>query len=148
MTINYNKCTHGGRLAKEVELKYTQSGKAVASFSLAVQREVKDANGNYQSDFLNFVVWGKAAENMANNLSKGDTILVDSRVQTRTYEKDGKTQYVTEFVVEGFPKFVKVKSWENGSNGTNANANANSNQTTSNNPFDRYATPSDEDLPF
>lgn len=150
-----NQCTFIGRLSKEVEIRYTTGGKSVANFTLAIQREVATANSERVSDFLNFVVWGKPAENMANNLSKGDLIALTSRVQTRNYEKDGQRVYITEFVVEGFPKFLKVKKWENGNGGSsgqtnNSNQNSNPYGNQDQDPFSNpgYQETSDDDLPF
>lgn len=110
-----NKCIFVGRLSSDVELRYTPNGKAVANFGLALTRAVPDQNGDRQADFIRCQAWGKVAENMANQLSKGDMIAIESRVQTRSYQgQDGKTNYVTEFIVEGFPQFLKVKKWVNG----------------------------------
>lgn len=140
-----NECTFVGRLSKEVDIRITPNGKSVANFTLAVQREMPDQNGDRQTDFFNFVVWGKPAENMANQLSKGDMIAVQSKAQTRSYEKDGKTVYVTEFVVDGFPKFLRVKKWEN--KGTSAN-NGSSRDPFSGNGSDIYPPISDDEPPF
>jgi single-strand DNA-binding protein len=144
-----NSCTFIGRLSKDVELRITPNGKPVANFTLAVKREMPDQNGDYQTDFLNFVCWGKPSENMANILTKGDTIAVESRVQVRSYDgTDGKKVYVTEFIVNGFPKYLRVKSWENGNGNTTNPSKSKSNS--SNNPYDRQDFPSvsDDDLPF
>lgn len=151
-----NKCVFVGRLASEVDMRYTPNGKAVANFTLALTRSFTDQNGDRQADFVRCVVWNKTAENMAKQLSKGDLIAIEARVQTRTYEgQDGKTNYVTEFVVEGLPQFLKVKKWQNG----NGNANhtmQNQGQPNQNQPFDPFnqggqSQPhdiSDDDLPF
>lgn len=144
-----NQCTFIGRLSKDVEIRYTQNGKAVANFSLAVQREMADQNGKRHTDFFNFVVWGKPAENMANQLSKGDMIAVQSKAQPRSYEKDGKTNYVTEFIVDGFPKFLRVKKWENGGNSANNNGSTRDPFSGSGtNDYPPIPDISDDDLPF
>lgn len=140
-----NNCTFIGRLSKEVELRFTPNGKPVANFTLAIKRDVPDQNGDYQTDFINFVCWGKPAENMANVLSKGDQIGVESKVNTRSYDgTDGKKVYVTEFIVNGFPMFLRVKKWENGNASTGS---ANNRQS---NPYENQEYPpiSDDDLPF
>ncbi|MEL3959577.1 single-stranded DNA-binding protein [Caldifermentibacillus hisashii] len=115
-----NNCVFVGRLSSEVELKYTPNGHPVAVFNLALTRAIPDKNGEKKADFIRCVAWGKVAENMANQLSKGDTIGIQTRVQTRNYEnQQGQKVYVTEFIVEGFPTFIKVKKWESG-NGNSA----------------------------
>lgn len=82
-----NRWTGTGRLGKDVELRYTQSGKAFATFSLAVD----DGYGeNKKTYWLSVVVWDKLAERCANALRKGSKVLVEGKLTTRTYEKDGK----------------------------------------------------------
>ena len=95
-----NKAILLGRMTKDPEIKYTQSGKAVASFTLAVDRR-KSANGDSQADFISCVAWDKVAETIGNYCSKGQQIAVDGRIQSRRYEaKDGSKRYVTEVVVQ------------------------------------------------
>ncbi|QDJ58460.1 single-stranded DNA-binding protein [Weissella sagaensis] len=92
-----------GRLTKDMEVKYTNSGKAVASSSVAVQRQYSNANGEHESDFINFVIWGKSAENMANMTAKGSMIGLEGSMQTRSYENNqGQKVYVTEVNVRNF----------------------------------------------
>ncbi|MFD1363159.1 single-stranded DNA-binding protein [Lentibacillus salinarum] len=147
-----NNCTFVGRLGKDVDLRYTQNGKAVANFSLALTRPVADKNGTRHADFIRCQAWGKTAENMADNLTKGDMIGIQSRVQTRTYQdQSGNNRFVTEFVVEGFPQFLKVKKWENGNGSNNGNQNRNAGQNNrQQNPFDNNEPIdiSDDNLPF
>ena len=107
------------RGVKELDVKYTQSGKAVARFNLAVNRDFKDANGDSQADFPSCQVWGKTAEVMADNLRKGSLIDVTGRIQTGSYEKDGQRIYTTDVVVEKF-HFLEAK---------NDNANRSSGQS-------------------
>lgn len=92
-----------GRLTKEVELKYTQSGTAVGSFTLAVNRSFTKENGEREADFINCVIWRKAAENLANFTRKGSQIGIEGRIQTRNYDnQQGQKVYVTEIVVNNF----------------------------------------------
>lgn len=92
-----------GRLTKDMEVKYTNSGKAVASSSVAVQRQYSNANGEHESDFINFVIWGKSAENMANMTAKGSMIGLEGSIQTRSYENNqGQKVFVTEVNVRNF----------------------------------------------
>jgi len=90
-----------GRLTKEPELRYTPSGAAVASFTLAVNRTRANAQGERETDFIPVVVWQKQAENCANYIGKGSLVAVDGRIQVRTYEaKDGQRRWVTEVIAE------------------------------------------------
>ena len=92
-----------GRLVKDLDLRYTQSGKAVATGTLAVNRRFKNASGENEADFINIQIWDKGAENLANFTHKGSQIGVNGRIQTRNYEnKEGARVYVTEIVVENF----------------------------------------------
>ena len=89
-----NHITLMGRLTGDPEVRYTQSGKAVASFTLAVNRRGSDA-----TDFIPVVAWEKLAEIIGNNLAKGRRALIEGRIQIRTYEdSDGKKRKVTEVV--------------------------------------------------
>jgi len=103
-----------GRLTRDVDLKYTQSGTAVGSFSLAVQRPFKDANGERSSDFVNAIIWRKSAENFANFVHKGSLVGIEGRLQTRNYENNqGQRVYVTEVVVDNFSLLEKKGDSQN-----------------------------------
>lgn len=92
-----------GRLTRDPELKYTTSNIAVATFSLAVNRTFKDANGERETDFINCVIWRQQAEYLANWAKKGVLIGITGRIQTRSYEnQQGQRVYVTEVVAEQF----------------------------------------------
>lgn len=92
-----------GRLTKDVDLRNTNSGIAVGQFTLAVNRPFKNADGEREADFVNCVMWRKAAENFANFTHKGALVAVEGRVQTRSYEKDDGTKvFVTEVVADNF----------------------------------------------
>ncbi|OUZ13598.1 single-stranded DNA-binding protein [Enterococcus cecorum] len=89
-----------GRLIKDPELRYTSQGIAVATFTLAVQRNYSDNNGERQTDFIQCSSWRKLAETIANHLVKGSLIACEGRIQTRNYEnQQGQRVYVTEVVV-------------------------------------------------
>lgn len=91
-----------GRLTRDPEVRYTQSGKAVASFTLAIDcRRNKDAKDS-EADFIPCVAWEKTAEILGNNVTKGQEIVVEGRMQSRTYEKDGVKHYVVECVLNSF----------------------------------------------
>ncbi|QBO36954.1 single-stranded DNA-binding protein [Periweissella cryptocerci] len=92
-----------GRLTKDVELKFTQSGTAVGSFNLAVNRQFTNNAGEREADFISAVIWRKAAENLANFTHKGSLIGIEGRLNTRNYEnQQGTRVYVTEVVVDNF----------------------------------------------
>ena len=99
-----------GRLTKDPELRYTQSGKAVCTFTLAVDRPYLANNGNREADFINIVVWNKTAENCAQYLAKGKLAAVDGRLQIRSYDgQDGQRRYVTEVIADNV-QFLSPKS--------------------------------------
>lgn len=90
-----------GRLTKDPELRYTPNGKAVCTFTLAVDRPFKNQQGQREVDFITIVVWGPQAEACANYLSKGQLAAVDGRLQIRSYDgQDGHKRYMTEIVAE------------------------------------------------
>ena len=92
-----------GRLTKDVELRYTPSNVAVATFTLAVNRTFKNENGEREADFINCVMWRQQAENLANWCKKGALIGITGRIQTRSYDnQQGQRVYVTEVVAEQF----------------------------------------------
>lgn len=98
-----NNVTLVGRLTKDVELKYTPSNVANVSFTLAVNRTFKNANGEREADFINCVIWRQSAENFANWAKKGALIGITGRIQTRNYENaQGQRVYITEVVAENF----------------------------------------------
>lgn len=112
-----------GRLTRDPELKYTTSNIAVATFSLAVNRNFKDANGERETDFINCVIWRQQAENLANWAKKGALIGITGRIQTRSYEnQQGQRVYVTEVVAENFQMLESRAAREGG------NANGGYNQ--------------------
>lgn len=104
-----NKIILMGRLTKDPEVKYTNNGKDVAQFTLAVNRPIKNAEGNYEADFINIVAWNQTAEVVGNYVHKGQRLLVEGRLQIRTYDaKDGSKRYVTEVVASNI-EFIEKK---------------------------------------
>ncbi len=92
-----------GRLTKEVELKHSANGTAVGNFTLAVNRSFTNQQGEREADFIQCVIWRKAAENLAQFTRKGSQIGIEGRIQTRNYEnQQGTRVYVTEVVVNNF----------------------------------------------
>lgn len=87
-----------GRLTRDPEVRYTQTGKVVATFTLAVDR-LTAPGGQREADFIPIVVWGNVAETVGNNVVKGQRVLVDGRLQVRSYEgKDGQKRWATEVI--------------------------------------------------
>ncbi|HEM5090690.1 TPA: single-stranded DNA-binding protein [Streptococcus suis] len=98
-----------GRLTRDVELRYTPSNQAVATFTLAVNRNFKNqSTGEREADFINCVMWRQQAENLTNWTKKGHLIGITGRIQTRSYEnQQGQRVYVTEVVAESFQVLEK-----------------------------------------
>jgi single stranded DNA-binding protein (ssb) len=102
-----NKVILVGRLAQDPEVRYTQSGKAVASFSLAVNRF--SGQGQKEADFIPIVAWEKLAETCGNNLTKGQRVLIEGRLQIRSYEaNDGQKRRVAEVIAQNM-EFLERK---------------------------------------
>ncbi|XQY91908.1 single-stranded DNA-binding protein [Metabacillus sp. HB246100] len=137
-----NRVVLVGRLTKDPDLRYTPSGVAVATFTLAVNRTFTNQQGEREADFLNCVIWRKQAENVANFLKKGSLAGVDGRLQSRSYEdQTGKRVFVTEVVAESV-QFLEPRSASGGGNNNNYNSNNN------NNNFGGYSDNSGNQNPF
>lgn len=112
-----NRVVLVGRLTRDPELRYTPSGVAVATFTLAVNRNFLNQQGEREADFINCVTWRRQAENVANYVKKGSLVGVDGRIQTRNYEgQDGKRVYVTEVVADSV-QFLEPRSATAGERG-------------------------------
>ncbi|WCZ20006.1 single-stranded DNA-binding protein [Lacticaseibacillus paracasei] len=159
-----NSVSLTGRLTRDVDLRYTQSGTAVASFTLAVDRKFKSKNGERETDFVNCQIWHKSAENFANFTKKGSLVGVEGHIQTRTYDNaQGQKVFVTEVIVENFALLESRQASQNSPKSRQtANASVtettNASQTTPNasranttDPFANNGQPidiQDDDLPF
>ena len=110
MSKGYNHITLMGRLTRDPEVRSTNGGQSVTSFSLAVSRGWRDKQGNPQEavSFINCVAWGNGGETIAKYVSKGEQLLIGGRLDQRTYDKDGVTMYAYEVYVESF-NFVGSK---------------------------------------
>ncbi|HEM4650673.1 TPA: single-stranded DNA-binding protein [Streptococcus suis] len=145
-----------GRMTKDAELRYTPSNVAVATFTLAVNRNRKNENGEREADFINCVIWRQAAENLANWAKKGALIGIVGSIQTRNYEnQQGQRVYVTEVIANQFHMLEsrgqqsQGNSFQNGNNSNCGNFQNGNNQGYqspfgNSNPMDI----SDDDLPF
>ncbi|WP_062351030.1 single-stranded DNA-binding protein [Bacillus kwashiorkori] len=158
-----NRVVLVGRLTKDPDLRYTPNGVPVATFTLAVNRTFSNQQGEREADFINCVVWRKAAENVANYLKKGSLAGVDGRIQTRNYEgQDGKRVYVTEVVADSV-QFLEPRSNresqpssygyqnDNPFGGSNQNQQRTPYPTREEDPFANSGQTidiSDDDLPF
>lgn len=132
-----NKVILVGRLAQDPEVRYTQSGKAVASFSLAVNRFAGGQGQNNSADFIPIVAWEKLAETCGNNLTKGQRVLVDGRLQIRSYEaNDGQKRRVAEVVAQSI-EFLERRQASAGNDAGNIDINS----------FGKDVFP-DEEIPF
>lgn len=132
-----NKVFLIGRLTKDPELRYTSSNIATASFSLAVDRNFTNQNGEREADFINIVVWRKQAENVKNYLTKGSQVAIDGRIQTRNYDdQNGQKRYVTEVVADNV-QFLGTKATNANNGGSGAEPAFNDNAT----PYDFASTP-------
>lgn len=130
-----NKVILSGNLCQEIELKQTQNGKSVVTNCVAVQRDYKNDQGAYDSDFINIVVWGAQAEYLSRYASKGDRVELVGRWTVRKYTaNDGTTRTVNECVVESIKAFSKPKA-ESAPTNTNTQPK-----------FEELST--DQDLPF
>lgn len=139
-----------GRLTKDPELKYTQTGIATTRFTLAVNRPFKNQNGENEADFINVQVWRKQAENAANYLKKGSLAGVTGRIQTGSYEnQQGQRVYTTDVVADSV-QFLEPRNQNNGPSAGQNNQFADKKQN-NNDPFANSGTPiniNDDDLPF
>lgn len=98
-----NKVILTGRLTHSPEHRTTNAGTSVVSFSLAVRRTFKNANGEYDTDFINCVAWRQAAEMIEKHFNKGDGITVFGEIRTRSYtDNDGNNRNVVEVLVNEF----------------------------------------------
>lgn len=147
-----NKIILLGRLTRDPEVRYTPTGKVVCQFTLAVDRPFANQDGQREADFIPVVIWGKQAETCGNSLTKGQRVLVEGRLQVRSYDaKDGSKRYVSEVIADRF-EFIERKA-------DSMAAHSNSNPTRSNNnpapaknggSMESFgsAVPFDEEIPF
>lgn len=151
-----NKVFLIGNISTDIQLRYTQSNMAVATFNLAINR-LKRGDGTQVADFINIVVWGKQAESINKYLNKGSKLAIDGRIQTRNYNaQDGAKRYVTEVVAENV-QFLDSKKTEQVSNQVSEQVTTKNNVAQQADPFEEfgkqvaindYPNMYDDDLPF
>ena len=138
-----NKTILVGRNVKEIEYRTTTSGKGATAFTIAVNRDFKNANGETEADFINCVAYGKTAELLSKYVKKGDRLAVEGRIQVRNYDnQEGKKVYVTEVIVQNI-EFLETKS--------NKKEETPAPEETTSDPFKEFGEElelTDADLPF
>ena len=145
-----NRVVLTGRLTKDPEIRQTQNGVSVTTFTLAVDRPFTNANGERQADFINCVTFRKQAENVSNYVSKSSLVGIDGRLQSRSYDnQEGRRVFVTEVVCDNV-QFLDTKKQNNQSKQQQGQAQGNTN-VANDNPFANANGPIDIDdsmLPF
>lgn len=137
-----------GRLTKDPDLRYTANGTGVATFTLAVNRNFTNQDGNREADFINCVIWRKSAETLANYAHKGTLLGVTGRVQTRNYDnQQGQRVYVTEVVADNF-QLLESRSNNEKRHDDKQQQNTNTNNSATD-PFNGSSIDiGDDDMPF
>lgn len=137
-----------GRMTKDADLRYTAQGQAVATLTLAVNRNFKNQNGEREADFINIVIWRQQAENLASWAKKGALIGITGRIQTRNYEnQQGQRVYVTEVVADSF-QLLEARQNQNGQGQSGNNAVPDFSRNESSFGNSNLMDISDDDLPF
>lgn len=147
-----NKVILIGRLTKDPELRQTTSGVSTTSFTLAVNRNFTNKDGEREADFIQCVAWRRQAENIAKYLTKGSQVAVDGRIQVRTYDdKDGKRNWVTEVICDNV-QFLDSKGESINNNDDFKSSPFEENTSSEEDPFasfgDSLKDINDEALPF
>lgn len=143
-----NKVFLLGRLTKDPEVRYTTTGKVVAQFTIAVDRPYTNAEGQKDADFFPIVIWGKSAETAGNSLRKGQRVLVEGRVQIRSYDaKDGTKRWITEVIADRFEFIERRDQWDNNRGAAAAPAEGGAEPAASVSGFGA-PVPDDEKIPF
>lgn len=123
-----NKCIFLGRIVNDLEIKQTPSGVSVLTFTIAVDRNFKNANGEYDTDFIKCVAFRSVSEFIGKYFYKGRMIAIDGHMQNRSYEdKNGEKRYITEIIVDS-ASFTGEKSEGGNNNGFNQNGGGFANQ--------------------
>ncbi|MEL7571046.1 MAG: single-stranded DNA-binding protein [Eubacteriaceae bacterium] len=142
-----NKVVLIGRLTKDPEVRYTNANTPVASFTLAVNRNFKNKDGNYDADFINIVAWRKLAELCSSSLHKGSLIAITGRIQTSSFEaKDGTRRYTTDVLADeiAFLEKKSAKTYDSADD----NALFEKQDNNYGIPVDGFNPIDDDDLPF
>ena len=124
-----NKVILKGNITKDIELRHTQSGVAVATFTVATKRNYKNQKGEYESDFIRCVAYRETAEVIDKYFQKGSGIIIEGQIKTGSYENEGKKVFTTDVMVEHID-FVEKK------------------EKVDSDPFKDMGTKVEADLPF
>lgn len=152
-----NRVVLVGRLTKDVDLRYTPQGVAVATFTLAVNRQFSNNQGERDADFIQIVAWRQLAELVANYLKKGSQAGLEGRLQTRSYDnKEGKRVWVTEVVADNIQFLSPTGERTGGGSNSSSGNQQRGGGSAGGDPFggDPFANDSrtidiaDDDLPF
>lgn len=103
-----NKVIIRGNIANDIEKSANRNGDAIINFNVAAKREFKNNEGKYDADFIRCTAFGNNADVIYNNFRKGSGILIDGKIRTGSYERDGEKIYTTDVVVERF-EFIDKK---------------------------------------
>lgn len=140
-----NKVVLIGRLTRDPELRYTSGGIAVTKFTLAVDRNFNNQQGEREADFIPIVVWRGQAETSAKYLNKGRLVAVAGRIQTGSYETpDGQRRYTTDVVAED----VRFLDWGEGNTGRGSDSGRTQDSYDDNTPEFHPLEGGDDELPF
>lgn len=140
-----------GRLTRDPEPRHTANGVAVTRFTLAVNRNYTNQQGEREADFINIITWRGLAENCAKYTRKGSLVGVEGRLQVRSYEnQEGRTVWSTEVVADDV-RFLESKNSRTSDDNFGGSMSYNQNQKPMEDPFASVGKPidlSDDDLPF
>jgi single-strand DNA-binding protein len=135
-----------GRLVRDPELRYTSNGTPVANFTLAVERNYRNKQGETDVDYIKIVTWRKLAENVAHHLGKGRLVAVEGSLQIR--KSQGKNDNRTYINPEVIANNVKFLDWPSDNKGNNSRSDSDYNQQESNNMEDQDLPDDDFEVPF
>ena len=155
MARSLNKAMIIGRIQpNDPELRYTQSGQAVCTFKIVTDESYKDKEGttHERAEWHRVVFWGKAGEIISQYMKKGRQIYVEGRIQTRQYEQDGQTRYITEIVGSDFTFLDGGRDGGDNSGGMSQASNTGGSSQDTGKSYSQTASSvgsgGDDDLPF
>ena len=141
-----NRVSLVGRITKDPEVRYSQTGNAILGFTIAVDRAIRDANGQRQADFISCVAFGQVADFVGRYIKKGFMLAVCGRLQSRSYQgTDGQTRYVTEVLCDSVenltPRDNNQPSFNENPNYQRPQYQPNNQFQPNNNQYQGYANP-------
>jgi single-strand DNA-binding protein len=150
MSRGFNRVVLIGNVGKEPEIRYTGTGIAVATFSLATSELWRDKDGNQQerTDWHNIVAWRKLAEIIQEIVHKGSRVLVEGKIQNRSYEKGGEKRYITEIIADNILLLDSREGTAAPPSAFGSNPSRQQHQRDDSTSAAAFDTLSDDDLPF